>query len=188
MRLGFDIDDTLIDLRRHAFRLYNAQLDQNIPESVFEEIPTVEIHKPFGLTDEEGYEMWKANMRDIYFTDCPAFPSAVEVLNRLNDEGHEIFYITSRPKGFCKESEAWVREKGFPVKGDQFFCGMEDHEKIATIEKLQLDFYIDDKPKVLNTLKELSTTLIIRDQSYNQKESFLRLEHWADFEKIIGEK
>lgn len=188
MRLGFDIDDTLIDLRRHAFHLYNAELGQNIAESVFEEIPTVEIHKPFGLTDEEGYEMWKANMRNIYFTDCPAFPNAVEVLNRLEEEGHEIFYITSRPKGFCKESEEWVRAKGFPVKGDHFFCGMEDHEKITTIENLQLDFYIDDKPKVLNTLKGLSTKLIIRDQSYNRKESYVRLENWTDFEKIIGEK
>ncbi len=28
MRFGFDIDDTLINLREHAFQLYNKKLNQ----------------------------------------------------------------------------------------------------------------------------------------------------------------
>lgn len=36
MKLGFDIDDTLIDLRRHGFRIYNRKLKQQVDETLFE--------------------------------------------------------------------------------------------------------------------------------------------------------
>lgn len=185
MRLGFDIDDTLIDLRQHAFHLYNKKLNKNISLAVFNEIPTVEIHSPFGLTNEEGGQMWKDSMEEIYFTNCPAFPDALNVLNELEAEGHEIFYITSRPKHFCGKTREWVKEQGFPVKDENFFCGMADHEKIDTIRSLNLDFYIDDKPKVLATLLGIETKLLIKDQSYNRDEKYTRLKNWSDFKNII---
>lgn len=53
MRFGFDIDDTLINLREHAFHIYNKKLSQKLDSSVFQSIKRVEIHEPFGLTDEE---------------------------------------------------------------------------------------------------------------------------------------
>src|SRR5690242_231805 len=96
MKLGFDIDDTLINLRLHAFRLYNLKLGRDFGEEVFEALPTLEIHEPFGLTKEEGKTMWGNLREDIYFSDCPPFPHAVEVLNELADQGHEVYYITSR--------------------------------------------------------------------------------------------
>ena len=30
MKFGFDIDDTLINLREHAFNLYNKKLEKNV--------------------------------------------------------------------------------------------------------------------------------------------------------------
>ena len=35
MRFGFDIDDTLINLREHAFNIYNKKLNQNVPIDIF---------------------------------------------------------------------------------------------------------------------------------------------------------
>lgn len=185
MRFGFDIDDTLIDLRQHAFQLYNKKLNKNISLDIFKTIPTVEIHAPFGLTDREGSEMWKESLEEIYFTNCPSFPEALETLKKLEVEGHEIFYITSRPKGYCGRTLEWFKAQGFPVKSENFFCGMEDHEKIDTITSLDLDYYIDDKPAVLNTLRGLSTKLIVKDQSYNQLETHRRLVSWSEFESIL---
>ena len=31
MKFGFDIDDTLINLREHAFTIYNKKLNKNVP-------------------------------------------------------------------------------------------------------------------------------------------------------------
>ena len=38
MKFGFDIDDTLIDLRQHAFHIYNKKLNKNIPIEVYHEL------------------------------------------------------------------------------------------------------------------------------------------------------
>lgn len=185
MKFGFDIDDTLINLRHHAFLLYNKKLNQDLSLEVFNSIPTVEIHAPFGLTNEAGSQMWKDCMEEIYFTDCPSYPHALNVLKQLEAEGHEIYYITSRPKGHCQQTRDWVKAQGFPVVDERFFCGMADHEKIDIIKNLDLDIYVDDKPTVLNTLKDLKTKLIVRDQSYNRDYDAVRLVNWEDFLELI---
>ncbi|QFF99315.1 hypothetical protein PB01_11030 [Psychrobacillus glaciei] len=185
MKFGFDIDDTLINLREHAFHLYNKKLNQNIGIEVFRSINTVEIHEAFGLEKEVGNAMWVSLMEEIYFTDCPAFEGAIETLQQLIKDGHEIFYITSRPKKYCTQTREWMKAQGFPVQDHHFYCGMQDDEKIATIKELELDFYFDDKPAVLETLLEVATKVYIMDQSYNQHVDLPRMKQWSELEKII---
>ena len=181
MKFGFDIDDTLINLRQYAFHLYNEKLGQNVPLSVYEDIPTVEIHAPFGLTNEQGSQMWKDCMEEIYFTNCPIFDNALETLQQLVADGHEVYYITSRPKKYCAQTREWMIAQGFPVADGHFFCGMQDNEKIETIKSLALDYYFDDKPAVLHTLADVATKVFVVDQSYNRNVDLPRLTKWADF-------
>ncbi|MDM5334355.1 HAD family acid phosphatase [Ureibacillus composti] len=181
MRFGFDIDDTLINLREHAFHLYNRKLNQNVSLDIFRALKTVEIHEAFGLEKEAGGKMWTSLLEEIYFTDCPAFDGAIEFLTKLQREGHEIFYITSRPKEYCLKTLHWVKEKGFPVIHANFYCGMQDHEKMDIIKNLKLDYYFDDKPAVLETLFDVSTKVYVKDQSYNQNVDIPRVNNWNDF-------
>lgn len=181
MRFGFDIDDTLINLREHAFHIYNQKLHQNVSIEIFKQLKTVEIHEAFGLDKVAGGKMWASLLEEIYFTNCQAFDGAIELLNRLHQDGHEIFYITSRPKGYCTRTKQWVEERGVPVKAENFYCGMEDHEKIHIIKELKLDYYFDDKPQVINTLTDIPTKLFVKDQSYNQHINLPRIKNWFDF-------
>ncbi|PJK16550.1 hypothetical protein CQS04_05160, partial [Chryseomicrobium excrementi] len=152
MKFGFDIDDTLIDLRKHAFNIYNQKLGKNVPLDQFQKLERVEIHELFDLTDEQGGEMWKSSLEDIYYTDCPVYPNALETLLELDQQGHEIYYITARPKEHGERTKEWMKAQGFPVQDDRFFYGMQDGEKIEIIRRLGLDYYFDDKPDVVNTL------------------------------------
>ncbi|MFY3793226.1 5' nucleotidase, NT5C type [Ureibacillus sp. MALMAid1270] len=181
MRFGFDIDDTLINLREHAFHIYNKKLNREVGIEVFRELKTVEIHEAFGMDKTEGGKMWTSLLEEIYFTDCPAFEGAIEFLNNLQANGHEIFYITSRPKGYCPRTKEWVKNLGFPVNDEHFFCGMQDHEKISIIKDLNLDYYFDDKPAVLETLKDIPTKIFVKDQSYNQHIVIPRVKEWTNF-------
>ena len=185
MKFGFDIDDTLINLREYAFHLYNKKLNQSIALDVFQSLKTVEIHEAFGLEKEVGNKMWTDSMEEIYFTDCPAFEGAIETLQQLKKDGHEIFYITSRPKKYCTQTREWMKAQGFPVEDNHFYCGMEDNEKIATIKELALDYYFDDKPAVLETLSDVTTKVYIMDQSYNQHVNLPRMKQWSELEKIM---
>lgn len=182
MKIGFDIDDTLINLREHAFHLYNKKLGKNVGIELFHQLKRVEIHELFGLNDEEGNRMWHSLMEEIYFTDCPAFNGAVELLNQLEKQGHSIFYITSRPKNYCGKTRQWMKDQGFPIIDEHFYCGMKDHEKIDIIKTLNLDYYFDDKPAVLETIQHTKTKVYVKDQSYNRELSFPRVYEWRNFQ------
>lgn len=184
MKFGFDIDDTLINLREHAFQIYNKKLNKNVPIGVFQNLNRVEIHEPFGLTDEQGKEMWNNTLEEIYYTTCPPFPNAIETLQNLDKLGHEIYYITSRPKEHGERTKEWMKEQGFPVKDERFFYGMQDREKVQIIKQLKLDYYFDDKPEVLNTLLNESINVIVMDQSYNRHLKLPRIVNWTDLNRV----
>ncbi|MBA9026928.1 5' nucleotidase, NT5C type [Peribacillus huizhouensis] len=188
MKFGFDIDDTLINLREHAFHLYNKKLNKNVELSAFKALNTLEIHEPFGLTAQEGGAMWNSLAEEIYYTTCPAFEGAIETLQQLVKDGHEVFYITARNAEHCERTKDWLIQNQFPVKEGHFFCGMKDKEKIRIIEDLQLDYYFDDKPAVLETLLDVPTKVFAIDNSYNQELKIPRLLSWFDLQEIIADK
>ena len=187
MKFGFDVDDTLLNLREHAFHLYNKKLQQKVPIEAFHSLPTLEIHKPFGLSDQEGSKMWNDSLEEIYYTDCSPFPNAVEVINELKLAGHEVYYITSRPLVHCERSRNWLVKAGFPVDDASFYCGMKDSEKINIIKELELDYYFDDKPAVLETLMELGPRVIMKHSSYNQHIQLPRIHCWSELKDILCE-
>lgn len=186
MKLGFDIDDTLINLREHAFHIYNKNLKQSIPIEVFHEIKKVEIHEAFGLTAEQGSDMWNNSLEEIYFTTCPPYPGTVEMLQELSEQGHEIYYITARPKMHGERTKKWMIKQGFPVHEDRFFCGMKDEEKVDIIRILHLDYYFDDKPNVLNTLTSDELNIYVMNQPYNQHLTIPRITNWSEMKDLIN--
>lgn len=188
MKFGFDIDDTLINLREHAFHLYNKKLNDNVPIEAFQQLKKVFIHEPFGLTDEQGKEMWNHSLNEIYYTNCPPFPLAVETLQELVKQDHEVYYITARPKEHGERTREWMKRNGFPVQDERFFYGMEDHEKAAIIQTLKLDYYFDDKPEILETILNESTQVFLMDQSYNRHKNLPRITDWKELITIIENK
>lgn len=185
MKFGFDIDDTLINLREHAFTIYNKRLNKNVHIEEFHALNRVEIHEPFGLNDEQGKEMWNSSLEEVYFTNCPPFPHAVETLQELVEKGHEVYYITARPKEHGERTKKWMIEQGFPVRDDRFYYGMLDHEKVQIIKKLELDYYFDDKAEVLDTLSHDSLKVFVRDQSYNRHLHYPRIVNWTDLNEVL---
>ena len=69
----------------------------------------------------------------------------------------------------CERTREWMKDHGFPVRDDHFYCGMKDEEKIETILQLKLDYYFDDKPAVLETLLNIPTKVYAYHNSYNQE-------------------
>lgn len=187
MKFGFDIDDTLINLREHAFRLYQKKLNRAVEPERFHELTCVPIHSLFGLSAEEGGRMWNSLRDEIYYTDCPPFPGAVEALQQLVRQGHEVYYITARTAEHCERTKAWIVQAGFPVEEGRFYCGMGDTEKVHIIRKLGLDYYFDDKPAVLDTLSDLPLRVYVRDNSYNRHLNFPRIVSWSELPGIVAE-
>ncbi|MEC2921439.1 MULTISPECIES: 5' nucleotidase, NT5C type [Bacillus] len=185
MKFGFDIDDTLIDLRQHAFHLYNKKLNKEVELDVFHSLKTIEIHEAFGMTSDEGGQMWNSLLDEIYYTSCSPFPYAVETLQELVRQGHEVYYITARPKEHGEQTKKWLREKGFPVQEECFFFGMKDEEKIHFIKEIKLDYFFDDKPAVLETLIGKPIKVYAKNTSYNQHLNIPYITSWTELGDII---
>ena len=62
---------------------------------------------------------------------------------------------------------------------------MKDHKKVDIIEKLELDYYFDDKPAVVETLTNGRLKVMLRDQSYNRHVDLPRVTEWADLHELI---
>ncbi|MFD1864393.1 5' nucleotidase, NT5C type [Planococcus chinensis] len=188
MKFGFDIDDTLINLREYAFGLYQEKLGKSVEAEHFHRLDRVEIHSLFGMTDKEGHQMWNSVLEELYFTECPVYPGAVELLQKLDRQGHEIYYLTARPGQHAERTKAWMKQQGFPVADGRFYCGMKDAEKVHIIEELGLDYYFDDKPAVVEHLTRDSLTVIMKDQSYNRHLAHPRIKEWDELERLIESK
>jgi hypothetical protein len=48
---------------------------------------------------------------------CPPFPDALNTINRWYDEGHVIYFFTSRTESLRKITEEWLKTHGFRYHG-----------------------------------------------------------------------
>ena len=90
----------------------------------------MEIHEPFGMTAEEGTQMWNSSLEEIYYTNCPPYPDAVEILQQLTMKDMKFSILQLDQPNMVNEQKTWLREQGFPVQDENFYCGMKDQEKV----------------------------------------------------------
>jgi uncharacterized HAD superfamily protein len=184
MKFGFDIDDTLLNLREHAFRIYNVKLNRQVGIEAFQALKTIPIHDAFGLSVDEGRQLWNLHCDEIYYS-APPFDDAVETLQELEKQGHEIYYVTARPASHCERTKKALMSAGFPVHEERFYCGMADSEKVHILRKLGLDYYFDDKPAVLDTLTALDMRVYAKDNPYNTHLNLPRIVNWRELFEVV---
>ena len=94
MRIGIDIDGVLTDLERFVID-YGTKFckENNIPIKV--ELGHYDENKILNLTEEQTIKFW--NEYIIYYaTKYNPREFASEIINKLKEEGHEIYIITAR--------------------------------------------------------------------------------------------
>ena len=51
---------------------------------------------------------------------CEEIPGAKEMINKWHDEGHKIYFFTSRTEAHRSNTESWLKEHGFKYHGILF--------------------------------------------------------------------
>ena len=184
MKFGIDIDGTIVDTHRVAVEVYNRVLKKQVR---IEDVEEFYLDKAYGLTREEGSKLWHELEEEIYNAGLP-FPHSQEVLNRLIEEGHEVYYITARP-GVTKVREitiAWLRKHGFPYTENNLHMDSYDKAKVAL--ELGIDLFFEDAPRHLERLLEKGVPTVIVDAAYNrQYTSCRRIKNWREVYEILEE-
>ena len=186
MNIGIDIDDTINNLHEIIFE--KGKEFNKCNSIVFNENPNEwDWDKAFGWNDELALKFLHQNIEDSYLS-ASIKENAVNIINKLYNDGHKIFIITSRSKKHCKDpfgvSEQWLKQHN--IKYNKLIVGAEN--KASVCMKNDIDVFIDDHVDFCEGVSKTSTKVLMFNSPYNQNETrYKRVNSWEEVYKNILE-
>lgn len=183
LRLGIDIDGTIKHTQEAAIQVYNRHFQR---ELTLEDVPDFSIGKAYGVKEEEESAVWQQLEAEIYSIGKP-FPHAAEILQQLNREGHQIYYVTARPdyEPIIQITKKWLQQFDFPYVEDQLY--MNSIDKVSRVHKLGIDLFFEDTVHHLERLYQAQIPTVIMDAPYNRNQpaDMLRITDWRQVPAIV---
>lgn len=169
-----DMDNVVADLMKKWLGTYNTEYNDNLQA---DEITTWNI-ETFARKCSPR-EFHSIVERADFFSDLDVFPHAREVTARLQQAGHELYFVTATPYknptgGFDKCN--WA-EKHFPHIGKTHV--IQTHHKYM----IKGDLLFDDGPTNLQNFPGIKVAM---NFAYNRSVNVnYRVSSWLEFEKIV---
>lgn len=200
MRIGVDIDGVL-NYRQEFMLAYGAKFcfEKGLPG--IQDVQSHSVRQMLGVTKEERDEFWRKYAKYQMWV-WPAQCFAAEVIQKLREEGHEIFIVTGRnnddlrtdgmPEGMSWEDVTidWLARNGIEYDQIEFHRGRPaPHDKGTYCAEQGVEVMIEDLPEYLETLAG-KTRLFVYDQPYNRKvdlPNMQRVYSWYDIYSKIKE-
>lgn len=190
MRIGIDIDGVLTNIEQFltdymSKYCYENNISINVNLNEYDEM------KAFNITKEQALKFWNLYLAD-YARDYKAREFAPEVVQKLKQEGNDIYIITVRNEyGLPKELYGKMNELtiAFLEKNHIYYDKLihTKESKLPTIIDNNVNIMIDDSPK---NIKEIATKIpvLCYNAGYNaniEGKNIVRVYGWYDiYEKI----
>lgn len=153
--LGLDMDGVLYGWHEAVYEYLRLYRDY---KGTFKELWSVDFKK---FTEED----WEFLINiDILYTSRMPTPDCIKFLDYVKDK-FELYYITARPKYVKTTTEQYLRHYNFPSQDNLIF----ESDKVNTVRRLKIDYFIDDLPKHLEGLSKVCDVIMI-ERPYNEKE------------------
>lgn len=172
MNIGIDIDDTITltyeETFPRAMDFVKNVLKRDVKPNLNHAFDHHYIENVLSLSKEEMDLFWEENLADLLKKVKPK-KNAIEVINRLKEEGHNIVIITARWKCDYCESEKISREwfEKYNMKYDKLFIDLESKKQTAIDEKI--DLFIDDSIKNYKEVSEAGIKCLLFKSEVNCK-------------------
>lgn len=139
MKIGVDIDDTLINTKEQQIIYWSKYITENPKTGYNKELPKT-IND---FEDDYVQTFWDTYRNELSFR--PTFKKgASKILNKLKEEGHTICIITSRPKekydNLHKLLQEWFQKNNIPI--DYIYTNI--RKKGTFCKENKIDILIDD--------------------------------------------
>lgn len=146
MRIGIDIDGVLTDILQYmcdycSKYFFEKNKELNINCNVYD------LSEMFHVSEEEACECWERLVED-YAMNIPARPFASKIIQKIKDEGNDIYIISSR----CASSqfnlngkmpqlvELWLKNNKI-IYDKLILCS---YDKLQICKENSIDIIIDD--------------------------------------------
>lgn len=187
MRIGIDIDGVLNSQYNFCID-YGTKFCNELEKYKLENINVIDTTDMFLWGDDVAHQFWNKYREDLVLN-LPAKKYASEVINKLKEEGNEIYIITARKnndewfpeylrKDVEKITKKWLHEND--IYYDKIIFNVNEKGKYCSDNNI--DIMIEDDP---NNIKKLigNVNVIIYDYPYNRNNQFkniTRAYSWYD--------
>ena len=194
MRIGIDIDGVLTDIEQFVIDYISKYCVEN---KIKYNIGDYDYNysKTFNITDEQEENFWNEYL-EYYAINEKARPFAAEVINKLREDGHEIYIITARwltnrdddignrMKEIVKN---WLHENKILYDKLIFSKALKERKSQEIIEH-KIDLMIEDSPNNINELANI-IPVICYNAEYNKNcidNKIIRCYSWYDIYSKIN--
>lgn len=163
MKIGIDIDDTLTSLSEIFYtKMQKWCIEKEGFSFNSEEILSAKVYSNI----KNYHKYWEEIMMDkVLSMDCKI--GAKQIIDKLIEDGHEIYLITARSNDYYKEYKektlVWLKNKEINYNEIYFEC--QNKEKI--LKDLGIEIMIDDNIQVMESVNELGIKGIIMNTFFN---------------------
>lgn len=193
MNIGIDIDGVLTNLERTMLD-YGTKLcvEENWPINL--NLNEYSETKEFNWTNEQAKKFWNKYLVK-YVTESEARDFAKEIIEKLQQEGHKIYFITARneegmpPEYYGKMQELtkeWLEKQN--IKYEKLIFAS-DPEKLSKCLENDVQVMIEDNPNNIDYISK-KIKVIKFDSQYNKHvngENIITAYSWYHIYIIIKE-
>lgn len=186
----FDLDDTVCDTDGYSEKFIKEFIKKhNLPyKQIAKDVRFAEMK--FDWSHEEALA-WYKKYGDEMFLHFPVKGNAVEVINKLFDEGHTIIISTARSTDWHVQpgllTLLWLKKIG--LKYTDIFIGRTDKEEIC--KTVDADVFVDDDLKTILRVDEMFNKMckgkvFLAQTNYNKTlEIPKNIEIIKDFDEMV---
>jgi len=180
MRYGVDLDGVCFDFLNVFRERLNGAFDLNLQEH---EITNYFWHKDTeGLTEDGFWEEFHKFGKNGGYRNLPLLEGTLDALERIENGGHKIFYITKRPGYARQDTIDALAEHGFPFSKNLFFV---KEDKSSLVNKLNIGVFIEDSGSTIIDIADHTEAYVYCvDYPHNRKIEHVKVERindWDDF-------
>lgn len=185
MRIGVDIDDTITNTWEYLIPIYSKlfKIDEKKLSKSAPYYPAVE-----NLISLDEYYKKIIPIHNKYTNDLPLKKDVKEVIDKLYELGHTVYFITDRGN---ENNDSYDLTKNYldsnGIKYEKLYTRAKDKASICLKENIEL--YIDDRPKHCQSVKKKGIDVLMFDTYYNKEyQKFKHVRSWNEIYEYIKDR
>lgn len=184
MRIGIDVDNVLSDTSSLVFE-YAKEYDKKYKEG--KGVVNPESERPTGKFDwnDEDIKIFLNKYIDEIVENANPLEDAVEIINKLKEEGNEIYIITNRNKSRLKEPYEvtfdWLNKNN--VYYDKLI--VDSGLKGIVCKDNDVKILIDDSIEQCNDAINHGINALLFDTKENQNKDIKRVHSWKEIYELL---
>lgn len=188
MRIGIDIDNVISDMAGTMLEEYLEHDKELRNVGIVNDKARIRFGM-FDWTKEEEEDFYYSNIEKIA-AKFKLIPNSKETIDKLKNDGHEIYIITGRDNGEYKEplelTVNWLRKHEIYYDKLILTDAYDSHAKTVECQKNNIDIMIDDNiATCLDVQKHGIPVLVMNTRTNMTDDKIDRVNNWDEiYEKI----